>query len=49
MAALRGPVHRPASGCENHSENQYLLKAYLAGLYEACTRAGLCGEHVVDR
>ena len=39
----------PASGCENHSENQYLLKAYLAGMYEACTRDGLCGEHVVDR
>lgn len=38
-----------ASGCENHSENQYLLKAYLAGVYEACTRDGLCGEHVVDR
>jgi hypothetical protein len=39
----------PGSGCENHSENQYLLKAYLSGAYEACTRDGVCGEHDVDR
>jgi len=39
----------PASGCENHPENQYLLKAFLAGTYEACARNGACGELDVDR
>ena len=39
----------PASGCENHPENQYLLKAFLAGAYEACARNGACGELDVDR
>jgi hypothetical protein len=39
----------PAGGCENHPENQYLLKAYLAGAYEACARNGACGELDVDR
>jgi len=39
----------PASGCENHPENQYLLKAFLAGAYEACARNGTCGELDVDR
>jgi hypothetical protein len=39
----------PASGCENHPENQYLLRAFLSGLYEACSRSGACGEVTVDR
>ena len=39
----------PASGCQNHDENQYLLKAYFSGDYNACTRDGVCGELFVDR
>lgn len=38
-----------ASGCENHPENQYLLKAFLGGSYEACARSGVCGDLLVDR
>jgi hypothetical protein len=39
----------PAGGCENHPENQYLLKAFLAGTYTACARNGACGTQDVDR
>jgi hypothetical protein len=38
-----------ASGCENDSENQYLVRAKAAGLYTACARNGICGERTVDR
>jgi hypothetical protein len=34
----------PASGCENHPDNQYLLVAYRAGTYQACSQGGVCGE-----
>jgi hypothetical protein len=37
------------SGCENHPDNQYLLFVYTAGLYQACTRDGVCGEVRADR
>ena len=36
--------------CENHEDNQYLLKAYGSGTYEACTEDdSVCGEVVVER
>jgi len=38
-----------ASGCENDPDNQYLVRAYLGGLFEACARNGVCGEVVVDK
>lgn len=38
-----------AGDCENHPDNQYLLKAYGSGHYEACTADGLCGGVQVDR
>ena len=39
-----------ASDCENHEDNQYLLKAYGSGTYEACTEDdSVCGEVVVER
>jgi hypothetical protein len=37
----------PASGCENHGENQYLLRAFAAGTFSACATNGLCGEVAV--
>ncbi len=39
-----------AGDCENHDDNQYLLKAYGSGTYEACTEDdSVCGEVVVER
>jgi len=29
--------------CVNHPENQFLVQAFGAGLYEACSRSGVCG------
>ncbi|HUL76156.1 MAG TPA: hypothetical protein VL691_02750 [Vicinamibacteria bacterium] len=37
------------SGCANHSDNQYLLLAFLGGAYTACGQNGVCGEVDVDR
>jgi hypothetical protein len=39
----------PSSGCENHGENQYLLRTFSSGTYTACATSGLCGEVVVNR
>ena len=38
-----------ASGCENDTENQYLVKAFSSGMYTACARDGVCGELLVDK
>jgi hypothetical protein len=38
----------PSSGCENHGENQYLLRTFAAGTYSACAASGLCGEILVQ-
>jgi hypothetical protein len=38
-----------AGDCGNHPDNQYLLEAYGAGHYEACTAGGVCGSVEVDR
>jgi hypothetical protein len=35
--------------CENHEDNQYLLYAYGGGLYQACSKDGVCGSVQVDR
>jgi len=37
-----------ANTCENHPDNQYLLMAYKSGLYEACSKSGVCGSVQVD-
>lgn len=41
----------PASGCENHPDNQYGLIVYDngAGLYHVCAESGVCGDLIVDR
>ncbi len=39
----------PASGCENHPDNQYDVRAYASGRYEACGQNGVCGELIVRR
>ncbi len=33
-----------ASGCSNHSENQYLVLVYTGGNYRACGQNGVCGD-----
>jgi hypothetical protein len=38
-----------ASGCQNHPDNQYLLRVYVSGTFKACARNGVCGEVAVDR
>jgi hypothetical protein len=38
-----------ASGCSNHSENQYLLLVYTGGDFRACGESGVCGDVEVDR
>lgn len=38
-----------ASGCANHSENQYLLLVYTGGNYRACGQNGVCGDEDVDK
>jgi hypothetical protein len=38
-----------ASGCDNHSDNQYLLVVYTGGNYRACAQSGVCGDVDVDR
>ena len=35
------------TACLNHSENQYLVWAYGAGSFKACTASGVCGELVL--
>lgn len=42
------PCTGPVSGCENHPENQYLLKVYKYGVYLACVRNGVCGEALAE-
>jgi hypothetical protein len=32
------------SRCQNHGDNQYLVWAYGAGTFRACTQSGVCGE-----
>jgi hypothetical protein len=36
-------------GCENHPDNQYFVKAFAGGTYEACARNGGCGTLEVAR
>jgi hypothetical protein len=36
-------------GCENHPDNQYFVKAFAGGTYEACARNGACGTREVAR
>lgn len=43
------PCTGPASGCANHSDNQYLALAYLGGAFTACGKNGVCGEVDVDK
>ncbi len=38
-----------ASGCDNHPDNQYLLRVFVSGTFSACARSGVCGEVLVDR
>jgi hypothetical protein len=38
-----------ASGCSNHSENQYLLLVYTGGNYRACGQNGVCGDVDADK
>lgn len=38
----------PASGCENHPENQYLLNVYKYGVVLACVQNGVCGEELAE-
>jgi hypothetical protein len=38
-----------AGDCENHPDNQYFVKAFASGTYQACARNGACGEIEVDR
>jgi hypothetical protein len=38
-----------AGDCENHEDNQYLLKVYGSGYYEACTKDDLCGGVQADK
>ena len=38
-----------ASGCENHTDNQYELFAWENGLYVMCGQNGACGQVTVDR
>lgn len=37
------------SGCQNHPENQYLLRTYVSGTFKACARNDVCGEVEVGR
>jgi hypothetical protein len=37
------------SGCQNHPENQYLLRIFVSGTFKACSRTDVCGEIVADR
>jgi hypothetical protein len=37
-----------SSGCENHPDNQYLLRVYSGGNYRACGQNGVCGDVDVD-
>jgi len=39
----------PASGCENARENQYQVRAWAGGVFQACARNGACGEVAVDK
>jgi len=39
----------PASGCQNHSNNQYALDVYRGGTYRATGRNGAYGQVYVDR
>jgi hypothetical protein len=36
------------TGCENHSDNQYLLRVFTGGNFRACSRSGVCGDVDVD-
>jgi hypothetical protein len=38
---VEGAIRPPF--CGNHPENQFLVFAYGAGFYEACSRSGVCG------
>jgi hypothetical protein len=35
------------ASCQNHPDNQFLVIAYGAGTFEACTATGVCGRYVV--
>jgi hypothetical protein len=35
------------ASCQNHPDNQFLVIAYGAGTFEACTSGGTCGRYVV--
>jgi hypothetical protein len=37
-----------SSGCENHPDNQYLLRVYSGGNYRACGQNGVCGDVDAD-
>jgi hypothetical protein len=37
------------TSCENHPDNQYFVKAFANGTYEACARNGACGAIDVNR
>lgn len=38
-----------SSGCENAPQNQYQVRAWAGGVFQACARNGACGEVVVDK
>ncbi len=40
-ACVEGATRPPF--CGNHPENQFLVFAYGAGMFEACSRSGVCG------
>jgi hypothetical protein len=44
-----GQLCTGASGCENHPDNQYFVRAFSGGTYEACARNGACGTREVAR
>jgi hypothetical protein len=46
---LDGSFCSGADDCENHPENQYFVKAYASGSYQACARNGACGVLDVSR
>jgi hypothetical protein len=39
----------PTGPCERHPAGPFSVKAYLGGLYRACSEAGACGQVDVDR
>jgi hypothetical protein len=47
--AERRPCRGRTGGasCQNHPDNQFLVIAYGAGTFEACTASGTCGRYVV--